>query len=39
MALKWNQSPEETPQQSNVWFAATVGLLGIIAGYVLGTLL
>lgn len=43
--LKWQDSPDETPTQkhsasstsaNNPWFAVTMGLIGVIVGYLIG---
>lgn len=41
--LKWHDTPEQMPiresgasSASNPWFAVTMGLLGVIVGYIIG---
>lgn len=43
--LKWQDSPDEAPMQkhsassasvNNPWFAVTMGLVGVIVGYLIG---
>lgn len=43
--LQWKDSPDEAPTQkgltsnasaNNPWFAVTMGLVGVIVGYIIG---